>query len=99
MNDIEYRKREKEKLANRDPATTTTRTTIQNDVSPPPDDYRQLAIIPNVNEILSEHKPYLRENIVKGIYQNPEHYLDVSDRSISLTTVIQYISGTFSSVT
>ncbi len=47
-------------------------------MGPPPDDYRQLPIVPDVREILSEQKTYLRENIVDGIYDDSEHYLDVN---------------------
>ncbi len=52
-------------------------TTIQNDIGQPPDDYRQLSIVPNLEEILSQQRPYLRKNIVDGIYENAEQYLDV----------------------
>lgn len=50
----------------------------EQEIRPPPDDYRQLPIIPSVTEILSEQKTYLRQNIVDGVYNSPEHYLDVS---------------------
>ena len=34
---------------------------------PPPDDFRQIQILPMVNEIKDRnHKPFLRPNIVKG---------------------------------
>ena len=52
--------------------------TVQHDIGPPPDDYRQLPIVPDVREILSERRTYLRENIVNGLYEDPQHYLDVS---------------------
>lgn len=38
-----------------------------------------LPIVPDVREILSEQRAYLRENIVNGVYQDPLHYLDVSN--------------------
>lgn len=50
-----------------------------NSIRPPPDDYRQLPIVPDVDEIRFERNPFLRPNVVKGIYNNPEHYLDVSN--------------------
>jgi hypothetical protein len=65
-------------MKKKDSTTTITTTTIQHDVGPPPDDYRQLPIVPDVKEMLSEQRTYLRENIVNGAYKDPEHYLDVS---------------------
>ena len=52
-------------------------TAIQNDIGQPPNHYRQLPIVPDVMEILSEQRPYLRKNIIDGIYANAEQYLDV----------------------
>lgn len=46
-------------------------------VSQPPNDYRRLPIIPNLVELLAENKPYLRKNIVDGIYEDADQYLDV----------------------
>ena len=51
--------------------------TMRHETDLPPDNYRELSIIPDVREILSEKKPYLRANIVNGKYDSPEHYLDV----------------------
>ncbi|CAF4369011.1 unnamed protein product [Rotaria sp. Silwood2] len=58
----------------------TSNTTIQNNIGQPPDHYRQLPIIPDVMEILSEQRTYLRKNIVDGIYENAEQYLDIHFR-------------------
>jgi hypothetical protein len=81
VKEIEDRKRRKQPQPKPKDATTTTTattTTSQRDVGLPPDDYRELAIVPDVQEILSEQRTYLRENIVSGAYQDPKHYLDVS---------------------
>ncbi len=58
-------------------------TTIDNDIDQPPNNYRQLPIVPNLIELLSEDKTYLRKNIVDGIYENAEQYLDVRLNSFS----------------
>lgn len=79
-------------MHNRRSNAAGVKTTIHNSAGPPPDDYRHLPIIPNVNEILSEQKTYLRENIVDGVYESPEHYLDVRDsidRTIFLIEIFQ----------
>lgn len=47
-------------------------------MGPPPDDYRRLPVVPDVREILSEQKTYLRKNIVDGVYESPQQYLDVN---------------------
>lgn len=47
----------------------------------PPEDFKDLDILPQPNEINSlRTKPYLRPNIVQGPYENWEHYLDVQYR-------------------
>ena len=94
--EIEDRKKRKQPPARNGPRTTTPR-----DIGPPPDDYRHLPIVPNVQEILSEERTYLRENIVNGAYKDPEHYLDVSfDRTeYFLPNSIYSLQGTFSSST
>ena len=76
-NELEKRtQRQKPPPPSRDKATAIT--TVQHDIGPPPDDYRMLPIVPDVREILSEQRAYLRENIINGVYQDPLHYLDVS---------------------
>ena len=39
-----------------------------------------MTIIPEYNDIYAENEPYLRKNIVKGRYNDLEHYLDVQFR-------------------
>ena len=79
MNNIEYKKKQKQKeQAEKQKLTTTTNKPTAHDVGPPPDDYRNLPIIPDVTEILSEKQAYLRPNIVDGVYDDPQQYLDVN---------------------
>ena len=50
-------------------------------VQPPPNDFREMSIFPDINaDIHSTDKPFLRENIVKGEFEDGEHYLDVQFR-------------------
>ena len=46
----------------------------------PPNDFRDLPICPTNEEITTQERPFLRENITKGGYKNAEHYLDVQFR-------------------
>ena len=72
----EKRKRRTGSLA---PEINSRKASNQAFEEPPPDDYRQLDMIPEIQEILQNRKPYLRANIIDGIYDDPRHYLDVSD--------------------
>ena len=50
-------------------------------VVPPPNDFREMSIFPDItSDINTTNKPFLRENIVKGEYEDGEHYLDVQFR-------------------
>ena len=46
----------------------------------PPNDFRDMPICPETKEITTQERPFLRENISKGRYNNAEHYLDVQFR-------------------
>jgi len=46
---------------------------------PPPQNFRELTVYPTATDLEYE-KPFLRPNILKGAYQNVEHYLDVQFR-------------------
>ena len=46
----------------------------------PPNDFRNVPICPTSKEITSQERPFLRENISKGRYEDAEHYLDVQFR-------------------
>lgn len=47
----------------------------------PPEDFRKIGIYPDTFDILSNHAPFIRKNIVEGKYvAGVEHYLDVQFR-------------------
>ncbi|XP_050297932.1 NFX1-type zinc finger-containing protein 1-like [Anthonomus grandis grandis] len=48
--------------------------------SEPPNDFREIEIIPTAEEIVSESSPYLRANIVDKAYNSITHYLDIQFR-------------------
>lgn len=49
--------------------------------SKPPDDFRNTSIIPTFKDIFTSPKDiFLRQNIVKGSYENINHYLDIQFR-------------------
>ena len=50
------------------------------DQGPPPDDFRTIPILPRHEDIFQDGNPYLRKNLVKGPYDDSEHYLDVHFR-------------------
>ncbi|CAF0779112.1 unnamed protein product [Rotaria sordida] len=80
VNEIDHRKQLYQQSKIKNTTTTTTNHIEYEDNPPPPDDYRQLQIVPDVREILSEKRTYLRENIVDGVYKDPQHYLDIHFR-------------------
>lgn len=45
-----------------------------------PDFYREIDIRPDASELLDDHVPFLRKNIVFGKYDDVDHYLDVQFR-------------------
>ncbi|XP_076264518.1 NFX1-type zinc finger-containing protein 1-like isoform X2 [Rhynchophorus ferrugineus] len=46
----------------------------------PPDDFRAIQIMPNVEELLGQSRVFLRSNIVDRAYRDVDHYLDVQFR-------------------
>lgn len=47
----------------------------------PPEDFRKISIYPDTFDILSNHEPFIRENVVQGKYvAGVDHYLDVQFR-------------------
>ena len=46
----------------------------------PPDNFRDIPICPTDKEIATQERPFLRKNILKGKYENADHYLDVQFR-------------------
>jgi hypothetical protein len=45
-----------------------------------PEDFRTLSVVPTVEELLTDKKPFVRTNIVDGVYRSADHYLDVQFR-------------------
>ena len=52
----------------------------ENDDVNPPDDFRELSVIPTQEDILTGERPFLRRNKIDGSYHDAEHYLDVQFR-------------------
>lgn len=47
----------------------------------PPDDFRKIPIYPDIRDILGDHEPFIRKNIIDGKYvAGVDHYLDVQFR-------------------
>ena len=46
----------------------------------PPDDFRQLNVVPQTNDICTVAKPFLRPNIIDGSYPDVDTYLDIQFR-------------------
>ncbi|XP_013414130.1 NFX1-type zinc finger-containing protein 1-like [Lingula anatina] len=50
------------------------------DLTTPPDDFRECSIFPSREDLITDEQPFLRANIVKGKYSSVDHYLDVQFR-------------------
>lgn len=46
----------------------------------PPDDFRQLSVMPEWDDICSTEEPFLRPNLIKGKYADVDMYLDIQFR-------------------
>ncbi|XP_076063757.1 NFX1-type zinc finger-containing protein 1-like isoform X2 [Oratosquilla oratoria] len=46
----------------------------------PPEDFRELSVIPTGYDFSKTIKPFLRKNIIEGKYRDGEHYLDIQFR-------------------
>lgn len=46
----------------------------------PPENFRELPIVPTAEELNDTDVPFLRRNIIQGKYEDAEHYLDVQFR-------------------
>lgn len=57
-----------------------TRDIERRSLMQPPDDFRQLRVMPEWDDVCSEIDPFLRPNVVKGIYPDVDTYLDVQFR-------------------
>ncbi|XP_069936734.1 NFX1-type zinc finger-containing protein 1-like [Cherax quadricarinatus] len=50
------------------------------DYMEPPDDFKEYSVLPTPGDLSAVERPFLRKNIVKGKYNDPDHYLDVQFR-------------------
>ncbi|XP_066147854.1 NFX1-type zinc finger-containing protein 1-like isoform X2 [Euwallacea fornicatus] len=46
----------------------------------PPNNYREIDIIPNAEEVVTTESPFLRENIIDRAFDSVDHYLDIQFR-------------------
>ncbi|KAH9488056.1 NFX1-type zinc finger-containing protein 1 [Bulinus truncatus] len=46
----------------------------------PPDNFTTLSVVPTISDLKDDVKPYLRPAIVKGVYEDVKHYLDIQFR-------------------
>lgn len=53
---------------------------IDQDSLEPPNNFAELNIIPKLEDILTDHTPFLRRNITNAAYKDVNHYLDVQFR-------------------
>ncbi|CAI8041397.1 NFX1-type zinc finger-containing protein 1 [Geodia barretti] len=61
--------------------TTPTNTSAEDeDNKEPPESFTTISIIPQNEDLVGGHKPFLRPNKVKGPYKGWDHYLDVQFR-------------------
>jgi hypothetical protein len=55
-------------------------TAALRDNEAPPEDFRQLSVIPTIQDVHPQGAVFLRRNKIDGKYDNAEHYLDVQFR-------------------
>ncbi|XP_066288836.1 LOW QUALITY PROTEIN: NFX1-type zinc finger-containing protein 1-like [Branchiostoma lanceolatum] len=63
-----------------DDGTQANQLDRQLQLETPPDDFRELTVIPTFEDISSDKEPFLRPNIVCGRYTDVDTYLDVQFR-------------------
>lgn len=59
----------------------------------PPDNFRQISVIPQAADLNIHRKPFLRVNVVGGRYKDLEHYLDVQFRLLREDFIIPLRDG------
>ncbi|KAH9488057.1 NFX1-type zinc finger-containing protein 1 [Bulinus truncatus] len=50
------------------------------DSEQPPEDFTTLSVVPTIADLREDVKPFLRPAIVKGVYSDAKHYLDIQFR-------------------
>ena len=59
----------------------------------PPEDFRDMSVIPGVADLEPHNKPFLRKNVVDGRYLDQEHYLDVQFRLLREDFILPLRNG------
>ena len=65
---------------NSDETRTTSHLSSLAKMNGPPDDFRKLNVVPRIGDVHISLQPFLRPNIVKGIYPDCDTYLDIQFR-------------------
>ncbi|XP_064087988.1 NFX1-type zinc finger-containing protein 1-like isoform X2 [Macrobrachium nipponense] len=75
-----FLEKEKKKWENQEQRNSTSYRRGYHDHLQPPNDFREMPVMPTSSEINDPEKPFLRRNIIQGQYDNIDHYLDVQFR-------------------
>ena len=59
----------------------------------PPNNFRDISVIPQAEDLSVDSKPFLRVNVVKRRFKNQEHYLDVQFRLLREDCVLPLREG------
>jgi hypothetical protein len=59
----------------------------------PPNDYRQMSVVPDYMDFQPGIKPFLRANVIDNAYNNVQHYLDVQFRLLREDFIIPLRDG------
>lgn len=70
----------REKWTREKSQASTHRGRYEMDGMEPPDDFRELPVLPVPYDLSKQQRPFLRRNIVEGKYKDGQHYLDIQFR-------------------
>ncbi|KAJ8946030.1 hypothetical protein NQ318_023279 [Aromia moschata] len=59
----------------------------------PPNDFREINVYPNIDEVTVKETPFLRKNKAKGAYKGIYHYLDVQFRLLREDFIAPFRNG------
>ncbi len=59
----------------------------------PPENFREISVIPKAEDLQIHNKPFLRVNVVDGSYKDQEHYLDVQFRLLREDFILPLRNG------
>ena len=80
---IGIEEQKKKSFANNSPSSNNATVNIfqpSSELLEPPNKIENIPILPTLDEITTNNKPYLRKNIINGAFKNVEHYLDIHFR-------------------